>query len=342
MSIAAIASSFSSKIVNFQENQLLGSALSMRWKLPSQGIFPAWSSGCRAYLLVIYGGKGKSKKGCERCDESGVRNLQLTFCRGGGIVDAVAEATSRTGRAKRWKGSRDHRRGKIMESFAELTGLAAARPSPKRYLWTDAYGVCNLLGLYRETGDVGYRDQALRLVDEVHHVLGRHRKGDARQGWISGLDDKGGEAHPTAGGLRIGKKLGERGPDEPLDEKREWDRDGQYFHYLTKWMHALNLVSRATGDFTYNRWAMELAKAAHRGFVYTVPGTEARRMFWKMSTDLSYPLVASMGHHDPLDGLLHLHPARATGGGPRQAGTPRPAAEIDDLPVSVRKGMADG
>jgi hypothetical protein len=36
-------------------------------------------------------------------------------------------------------------------------------------------------------------------------------------------------------------------------------------------MHALNLVTRATGEFTYNRWAMELAKAAHRGFVHTVP-----------------------------------------------------------------------
>ena len=27
-------------------------------------------------------------------------------------------------------------------------------------------------------------------------------------------------------------------------------------------------------------------------------------MFWKMSIDLSWPQVASMGHHDPLDGLI--------------------------------------
>jgi hypothetical protein len=27
-------------------------------------------------------------------------------------------------------------------------------------------------------------------------------------------------------------------------------------------------------------------------------------MVWKMSTDLSWPLVPSMGHHDPLDGLI--------------------------------------
>ena len=27
-------------------------------------------------------------------------------------------------------------------------------------------------------------------------------------------------------------------------------------------------------------------------------------MYWKMSIDLSYPLVPSMGHHDPLDGFI--------------------------------------
>jgi hypothetical protein len=277
--------------------------------------------------------KGKARKDVRGAVTPGAGNLRLTFRRGGGIVDAVAEATSRHRKGVTME--REQRitaAAKIMESFAELTGLAAARPSPKRYLWTDAYGVCNFLGLYRETGHVGYRDQALRLVDEVHHVLGRHRKGDARQGWISGLGEDGGEGHPTAGGLRIGKKLGERGPDEPLDENREWDRDGQYFHYLTKWMHALNLVTRTTGEFKYNRWAMELARAAHRGFVYTVPGTEARRMFWKMSTDLSYPLVASMGHHDPLDGLITFIQLEATGiEDPDRTEHLGLAAEIDDL-----------
>ena len=62
--------------------------------------------------------------------------------------------------------------GKIMERFAELTGLKPEGKAPRRYLWTDAYGVCNLLGLYLETEDIQYRDLALRLVDQVHHVLG--------------------------------------------------------------------------------------------------------------------------------------------------------------------------
>jgi hypothetical protein len=201
----------------------------------------------------------------------------------------------------------------IMERFAELTGLTPGGGLPKRYLWTDAYGVCNFIGLYRETGDARYKDLALQLVEQVHHVLGRHRKGDSRTGWISGLSEDDGGEHPAIGGLRIGKKMDERGPCDPIDEQKEWDRDGQYFHYLTKWMHALNLVAGATGDLKYNRWAMELGKAAHRAFVYTVPGTDVKRMYWKMSVDLSYPLVPSMGHHDPLDGLITFVQLQSTG-----------------------------
>jgi hypothetical protein len=67
-----------------------------------------------------------------------------------------------------------------------------------------------------------------------------------------GLSEEEGHAHPTRGGLRIGKPLAERSPDEPIDERREWDRNGQYFHYLTKWMHALDQVARSTGQPMFN------------------------------------------------------------------------------------------
>ena len=77
-------------------------------------------------------------------------------------------------------------------------------------------------------------------------------------------------------GLRIGKQLNERRPDEPPNERLEWEQDGQYYHYLTKWMHALNCVSQVTGDPTYIRWAIELAKAAHARFTYS-PKRAARR-----------------------------------------------------------------
>jgi hypothetical protein len=189
----------------------------------------------------------------------------------------------------------------LMMRFAERTGLAADLPK-QRYLWTDAFAVCNFLGLARSTGEQGYTDLALRLVDQVHHVLGSHRADDSRSGWISGLSEREGEIHPTRGGLRIGKELPERGVAEPFDEQLEWRRDGQYFHYLTKWMHALDQVYRWTGQSRFNTWARELAKVAHDAFAYA--DRSGRRMVWKMSIDLSRPLVPSMGQHDPLDGFI--------------------------------------
>jgi hypothetical protein len=199
----------------------------------------------------------------------------------------------------------------LLTGFASRTGVSGSA-RPVRYLWTDAFATCTLLGLTEATGAGQYAELALRLVDAVHHVLGRHRPDATRGGWLSGLDDAAGEAHPTRGGLRIGKRLPERRAGAPVDERLEWDRDGQYFHYLTKWMHALDQVTRATGDPTFTRWARELAAAAHRAFVYAPRSGAGRRMYWKMSVDLTRPLVASMGQHDPLDGFVTCLQLEAT------------------------------
>lgn len=183
--------------------------------------------------------------------------------------------------------SRRERALELLIRFADRTGLTAGSGNePDRYLWTDAFAVRAFLAL-------GENELAARLVNRVHHILGQHRPDSGREGWLDGAN----EEHPTRGGLRIGKKLPERAPREPFDEQLEWDRDGQYFHYLTKWMEALRDVGRT-------EWAIELMQAAHRGFVYRVPGSRHLRMFWKMSIDLTRPLVPSMGHHDPLDGYL--------------------------------------
>ena len=200
----------------------------------------------------------------------------------------------------------------IMLEFSDLTGLSGSGKPPKRYLWTDAFAVCNYLELYRRTREEEFKDLALRLVAQVHQILGRYRPDDVRTGWISGLREEEASRHPTIGGLRIGKPLPERRIGEPYDEQLEWDRDGQYFHYLTKWMQALDQVSRATGDGRYNRWALELARTAHARFVILSPSGIRNRMVWKMSTDLSFPLLPSMGHHDPLDGLITYAQLRET------------------------------
>ncbi|RMJ21529.1 hypothetical protein PHISP_07598, partial [Aspergillus sp. HF37] len=161
-----------------------------------------------------------------------------------------------------------------------------------RYLWTDAFGVVNLLTMHQEyvksagspEGNDMYLVLARRLVETVHGVLGRTRDGNSR---LPGATDE----NPLGGGLRIGK-MEELGPDG----------DGQYHHYLTVWMFALNRLSLASGDPVFNRQAVALAKAIHPRFFIS---TSARpRMVWKMAMDLSRPLVASEGNLDPIDGYV--------------------------------------
>lgn len=198
----------------------------------------------------------------------------------------------------------------LMKAFAERTGLTSSAPAT-RYLWTDAFAVCNFIGLARATGNEAYQTLARQLIEQVHETLGRHREDDPRTGWLSGPRGEASPEHPTRAGLRIGKPLPERGTDEALDQRLEWDRDGQYFHYLTQWMHALDVAARAMGEAHYVTCARELAETATAAFVYQGPAGQLR-MVWKMSIDLSRPLVPSMGHHDPLDGYITIQQLEAT------------------------------
>jgi hypothetical protein len=69
-------------------------------------------------------------------------------------------------------------------------------------------------------------------------------------------------------------------------------------------MHALYRMGQETGEHRFQLWAAELAATAHRAFCYRISPGGPNRLVWKMSIDLSRPLVASMGQHDPLDGLI--------------------------------------
>ena len=134
-----------------------------------------------------------------------------------------------------------------------------------------------------------------------------------RFGWISGLSEEEAKIHPTIGGLRIGKEKNERKQSEAFVERNEWNQDGQYFHYLTKWMRALEAVARATGKDGYLEWSIELAKKARSSFVYDYgPHHGIKRMYWKMSIDLSHPLVKYMGKHDPIDGYSTIKLLKAS------------------------------
>lgn len=154
-----------------------------------------------------------------------------------------------------------------------------------RYLWSDAFGVCNFLSLYDAKGqkDERYLDQADALIDAVHCELGCLRGTNTRLGSAT-------KSEPTLGGLRIGKE--------------QEDDDGQYFHYLTKWMFALSRMAIARKDPRYTRWAIHLAKSVHDRFVVRGRSGRPLRMVWKLSVDLQHVLVSSEGNLDPFDGLV--------------------------------------
>ncbi|CAH1273075.1 Hypp5042 [Branchiostoma lanceolatum] len=132
-------------------------------------------------------------------------------------------------------------------------------PNGLRYLWTDAHGVCLLVSLYKELQEEKYLQEAESVVADVYRVLGWPR------------------------GLRIG--------EEP-------DRDGQYFHYLTKWMYALYQLGKVKPE--YHERAVNLAKDVHQAFY--VPGVGVR---WKMLEDLSGPYPGyGLGGLDFYDGFV--------------------------------------
>jgi hypothetical protein len=132
-------------------------------------------------------------------------------------------------------------------------------PNGLRYLWTDAFGVVLLASLYATTGDSSYLDLARWVVADVERVLGRRR------------------------GIRIGEAS---------------DRQGQYFHYLAKWLYALCVLGRHLPE--YRERGVSLAREVHGAFV--VPG---RGVHWKMHEDLSGPEPGyGFGALDAFDGYV--------------------------------------
>lgn len=216
-----------------------------------------------------------------------------------------------------------------MDDFAVRTGLTGKGDSTRRYLWTDAFAVQAFFGLARATREEKYNSLALKLIDKVHRTLGRFREDDKRDGWISGLSEEEGKAHPTIGGLRIGKKKPERAKREAFHEQSEWDKDGQYFHYLTRWMQSLLHAYSETSDNRYALWAAELAEAGGQ----FIDRTEVLHIYWKMSTDLSRPLVPSMGAHDPLEGAILAKSAKQA--------VPQKAPELDPV-IEAMETMCKG
>ncbi|RFU24682.1 hypothetical protein B7463_g11655, partial [Scytalidium lignicola] len=185
-----------------------------------------------------------------------------------------------------------------------------------RYLWTDAFGVVNFITLYQETQEDRYLSIAKKLVRAVHDIQGRARDGKSR---LPGATDE----DPLGGGLRIGKEDA-TGPDG----------DGQYHHYLTLWMFALNRLSIVSKEPKYNTQAIHLAKAIHNPF-FVGKSTDHPRMVWKIAVDMSKPLTTSEGNLDPIDGYITMRILQASA----RSDDPRLKEEIEDYRrVMERKG----
>jgi hypothetical protein len=77
--------------------------------------------------------------------------------------------------------------------------------------------------------------------------------------------------------------------------------------------------------------------AAFRGFVRKLQSGEIAGVYWKMSTDLSRPLVAATGLHDTLDGFITFREAQhAIANTPTIAGAPDLGPAIEALSVLCR------
>jgi hypothetical protein len=85
--------------------------------------------------------------------------------------------------------------------------------------------------------------------------------------------------------------------------------------------------STRSSNLRTTSWARELAETAHGAFTHAKRGA-GLRMYWKMSIDLSRPLVPVMGQHDPLDGYVTCLQLRATASA-SSAPAPSPALEAE-------------
>ena len=145
----------------------------------------------------------------------------------------------------------------------------------RRYLWTDAFGVMALVSIAeiyqaqnQATNAELYRRAANQLITVVHQSLGVPRSLDLPDAAMTRDSNS-----PTGYvGLRIGK----------VDSQKETDYgmryDGQYWHYVDKWLLALARAGHVEDG-------IRIAKSC---FPYFFDGTGIR---WKLNVDASPPEV---------------------------------------------------
>ncbi|CEM34200.1 unnamed protein product [Vitrella brassicaformis CCMP3155] len=172
--------------------------------------------------------------------------------------------------------------GPLTDAFPSPMPKTEAGPtsqgSQRRYLWTDAFAVCNYVSLAHRAGQEGdgqlramYLTMAARLIDTVHASLGTPRSEEypmipSEHNSPSGFK-----------GLRIGKV------DPNTDPGMR--ADGMYWHYVDKWLFALLRMYNESDDAKYLNAAVSIVKDIHESFVAKWRGKPVG-LYWKLGVDL--------------------------------------------------------
>ena len=166
-------------------------------------------------------------------------------------------------------------------------GLCADGGHQRRYLWTDAFGVLAYTSMAQAYSQPPtnnpqqaqrYQDAADRLIQVVHQCLGTPR---------SQQDHMQVDPNSPTGfvGLRIGKVETRKVTDYGMQ------LDGQYWHYIDKWLLALERAGHADE-------AIRIAKSVFPYFMDAGPqGTGVGGgIRWKLSVDATPPPAWQRAH----------------------------------------------
>ena len=162
----------------------------------------------------------------------------------------------------------------------------------RRYLWTDAFAVlafCSIAERYESEGKLVaaslYRNASNKLINVVHECLGAPVSSKAENAMHK--DPR----SPTGYmGLRIGKVNSRRVTDAGMEF------DGQYWHYVDKWLFALERAGRSDD-------AIKIAKSC---FPYFFDSSRGGGIRWKLSVDGTPPsgLEHAYANQDTLSALV--------------------------------------
>ena len=162
----------------------------------------------------------------------------------------------------------------------------------RRYLWTDAFAVlafCSIADRYEMEGNREaaslYRVASNKLINVVHECLGVPRSGKAEDAMQKDPQSPTGYV-----GLRIGKVDSRRVTDAGMEF------DGQYWHYVDKWLFALERAGRSDD-------AIKIAKSC---FPYFFDSSRGGGIHWKLSVDGTppYGLEHAYANQDTLSAFI--------------------------------------